>query len=120
MAERGGNGSQRPASGSAYLWRLHRTLALYVVGVLGFLALMTWAERQGLSRHWIGPIFLFVTVMAYAGIGVYGRTTDPEEYYVAGRRIPPKKEHSNTPPKPSMMPISNCTPVRREAIRPTP
>ena len=89
MAERGGNGSQRPASGSAYLWRLHRTLALYVVGVLGFLALMTWAERQGLSRHWIGPIFLFVTVMAYAGIGVYGRTTDPEEYYVAGRRIPP-------------------------------
>ena len=27
-------------------------------GVLGFLALMTWAESQGLSRHWIGPIFL--------------------------------------------------------------
>ena len=27
--------------------------------------------------------------MVYAGIGVYGRTTDPEEYYVAGRRIPP-------------------------------
>ena len=27
-------------------------------GVLGFLALMTWAEHQGLSRHWIGPIFL--------------------------------------------------------------
>ncbi|MFT4240802.1 MAG: VC_2705 family sodium/solute symporter [Acidovorax sp.] len=70
-------------------WRLHRILALYVAGVLGFLALMTWAERQGLSRHWIGPIFLFITVMVYAGIGVYGRTTDPEEYYVAGRRIPP-------------------------------
>lgn len=27
--------------------------------------------------------------MVYAGIGVYGRTTDPEEYYVAGRGIPP-------------------------------
>ncbi|MBY0410837.1 MAG: cation acetate symporter, partial [Burkholderiaceae bacterium] len=73
----------------AYQWRLHRILALYVMGVLGFLAVMTWAEYQGLSRQWIGPIFLFLTVMAYAGIGVYGRTTDPEDYYVAGRRIPP-------------------------------
>lgn len=50
---------------------------------------MTWAERQGLSRHWIGPIFLFVPVMMYAGIGVWGRTGDADEYYVAGRRIPP-------------------------------
>ena len=86
MAER------KPGSAEAdraYLWRLHRILALYVAGVLGFLALMTWAEHQGLSRHWIGPIFLFLTVMVYAGIGVYGRTTDPEDYYVAGRRIPP-------------------------------
>ena len=35
-------------------------------------------------------------------------------------RMPPRKEHSSTPPRPSMMPISNCTPVRRDAIRPTP
>ncbi len=72
-----------------YAWRLHRILALYVVGVLGFLALMAWAEGQGLARHWIGPIFLFLSVMVYAAIGVYGRTTDPDEYYVAGRCIPP-------------------------------
>lgn len=77
------------AAERSYLWRLHRILALYVLGVLGFLALMTWAEQRGLSRHWIGPIFLFLTVMVYAAIGVYGRTTDSEEYYVAGRRIPP-------------------------------
>lgn len=44
-------------------WRLHRIVALYVLGVLGFLALMLWAEGKGLSRHWIGPIFLFFTVM---------------------------------------------------------
>ena len=69
--------------------RPHQFFILYVLGVLGFLALMTWAEHQGLSRHWIGPIFLFLTVMVYAGIGVYGRTSDSDEYYVAGRRIPP-------------------------------
>lgn len=80
MSERGGR---------AYSRRLARILTLYVIGVLGFIGTLAWAEQNGLSRHWIGPIFLFLTVMAYAGIGVYGRTTDPEEYYVAGRRIPP-------------------------------
>jgi len=64
-------------------------LALYIIGLLGFLALMTWAEQRGLSRHWIGPIFLFLPVMVYAAIGVWNRTSDADEYYVAGRRIPP-------------------------------
>lgn len=81
MTERG--------AGRSYMARLNRIVALYIAGLLGFLALMAWAEQNGLSRQWIGPIFLFLTVMAYAAIGVYGRTTDPDEYYVAGRRIPP-------------------------------
>ena len=72
-----------------YQWRLHRLLLLFVVGFLAFLGLMAWAEQAGLSRAWIGPIFLFTTIMLYAGIGIWGRTTDPEEFYVAGRRIPP-------------------------------
>ena len=33
---------------------------------------------------------------------------------------PPRKLQSSTPPSPSRMPISTCTPVRREAMRPTP
>ena len=70
-------------------WRWHRFVGLYTLGVLGFLGLMIWAESLGLARHWIGPIFLFVTVMVYALIGVFGRTGSAEEYYVAGRRIPP-------------------------------
>ena len=77
------------AAGLSYQGRLRRIMTLYVLGLLGFLAAMAWAEQQGLSRQWIGPIFLFCTVMAYAAIGVYGRTTDSLEYYVAGRRIPP-------------------------------
>jgi len=73
----------------SYVGRINRILALYVAGVLCFVGLMAWAEQQGLSRQWIGPIFLFLTVMVYAAIGVYGRTSVPDEYYVAGRRIPP-------------------------------
>ena len=72
----------------AYVWRLHRQLLLFVLGFIAFLALMHWAERAGLSRGWIGPIFLFLSVMVYACIGIYARTTDPEDFYVAGRRIP--------------------------------
>ncbi|MEJ8835962.1 VC_2705 family sodium/solute symporter [Ramlibacter sp. AN1133] len=75
--------------GAAYQRRLHRLLAGYVAGFLLFLVLLAWAERQGLSRFWLGPIFMFSTVMMYAVIGIGSRTTDPEEYYVAGRRIPP-------------------------------
>ncbi|RUP34140.1 MAG: cation acetate symporter, partial [Curvibacter sp.] len=72
-----------------YERRLYRILGLFVLGLLGFLLLMGWAEQQGLSRRWIGPIFLFSSVMVCAGIGIYSRTTDAEDYYVAGRRIPP-------------------------------
>lgn len=74
---------------AAYARRLHRRLAAYVGGFLAFLLLLAWAEQSGLSRFWLGPIFLFSTVMMYAAIGISSRTTDPEEYYVAGRRIPP-------------------------------
>jgi cation/acetate symporter len=72
----------------AYLWRLHRHLALFVLGFVVFLLLMAWAEHEGLSRSLIGPIFLFLSVMMYAVIGIYARTSNPEDFYVAGRRIP--------------------------------
>ncbi|MEY3613040.1 MAG: Cation/acetate symporter ActP [Pseudomonadota bacterium] len=73
---------------SAYRWRLHRNVLIYVGFLLGLIAAMAWAERSGLSRNLIGPIFLFSTVMIYALIGISARTTDEDEYYVAGRRIP--------------------------------
>ncbi len=77
-----------PVAYAAYKLRLHRLVAIYIVGLTLFMALMAWAERSGLSRFWLGPIFLFSSSMLYAGIGIYCRTTDPREYYVAGRGIP--------------------------------
>ncbi|MFI4926543.1 MAG: VC_2705 family sodium/solute symporter [Burkholderiales bacterium] len=72
-----------------YERRLRRFLLWFLFGFLLFLGLLTWAEHEGLSRVWLGPIFIFATVMMYAVIGIRSRTTDPEEYYVARRRIPP-------------------------------
>lgn len=69
-------------------WRAWRLFSLYLILFSAFLLLVAWAESVGMPRRWIGPLFLFVTVAMYAGIGLYTRTTDPEEYYVAGRRVP--------------------------------
>lgn len=71
-----------------YHWRLHRNVLIYIAILITLFGAMAWAERWGLSRNLIGPIFLFTTVMIYAFIGISGRTSDEDEYYVAGRRIP--------------------------------
>lgn len=76
-------------SPAAYARRLHRNFALYVLGLCSVLVLLWGSEGAGLSRYWLGPLFLFASVMMYAAIGIWCRTTDPGEYYVAGRRIPP-------------------------------
>jgi len=73
----------------AYKFTLARILVQYVVGLCVVLGVLAWAEQHGVSRQWMGPFFLFATVMVYAAIGIHGRTTDADEYYVAGRRIPP-------------------------------
>ncbi|CAN7440715.1 VC_2705 family sodium/solute symporter [Pseudorhodoferax sp. LjRoot39] len=69
--------------------RLHRIFGLYVLCLLAFLAAMALAERVGLPRPWIGAIFLFSSLALYAGIGIFCRTSDAREYYVAGRSVPP-------------------------------
>lgn len=67
---------------------LHRLFVRYVVLVLVFLALLATAEWMGMARQWIGAAFLLATLVLYAGIGIVCRTSDSNEYYVAGRRIP--------------------------------
>ncbi len=56
--------------------------------VLYFRDTLAILEQMGLSRQWIGFIFLLATVGLYAGIGIMSRTNDAAEYYVAGRRVP--------------------------------
>ena len=75
-------------SAAAYRWRIHRNVLFYMAILISLMGATAWAEQSGLSRNLIGPIFLFSTVMIYALIGISSRTTDQDEYYVAGRRIP--------------------------------
>jgi cation/acetate symporter len=71
-----------------FVRRLNTVYAWYTLGVFAVIAVLALAEHLGLSREWIGFIFLLITVAVYAGIGIMSRTTDPVEYYVAGRRVP--------------------------------
>lgn len=73
---------------TAYKLRLHHRFAVYVVCLLLFLAALALAERWGLNKTWVSAIFLFATVALYAVIGIFARTSDASQYYVAGRSIP--------------------------------
>ncbi len=68
--------------------QLKKTYSWYVGGFLAFLFALAIAEQMGLSKAWIGYVFLFATVGLYAGIGIMSRTAEVSEYYVAGRRVP--------------------------------
>lgn len=67
---------------------INRVYAWFAGGFLVFVLALALLEQMGLSRQWIGLIFLLATIALYAGIGILSRTTDAAEYYVAGRRIP--------------------------------
>ncbi|WP_374584050.1 sodium:solute symporter family protein [Ideonella dechloratans] len=67
---------------------LHGLYLGYTVCFLLFLLGMGLLERWGVPHQYIGFIFLAAPLVIYAVVGVLGRTTDPSEYYVAGRRVP--------------------------------
>jgi cation/acetate symporter len=79
----------RASEGEAGLGRqLNRVYLGYLAGFAIFMLVLYGLERLGLSREAIGLVFLLATVALYAVIGIISRTTDPAEYYVAGRRVP--------------------------------
>ena len=81
-------GPSSAASTAAFKKGLNKVYTWYTGGFLTFIILLAIAEQMGLSRQWIGMSFLAATVLLYAGIGFITRTTDADEYYVAGRRVP--------------------------------
>ncbi len=81
-------GGNNAAANKAFKSGLNRVYKWYTGGFLIFVVALALLEQMGLSRQWIGFIFLIATIGLYAGIGIMSRTTDAAEYYVAGRRVP--------------------------------
>jgi len=84
----GGGGMFSAGSNAAFKKQLNKVYTWYTGGFFVFIIVLAIAEQMGLSREYIGFIFLFATVLLYAGIGFMSRTSDASEYYVAGRRVP--------------------------------
>jgi len=80
--------SAAPQSQKAFTSQLKKVYGWYTGGFVIFVALLAIAEQMGMSRATMGYVFLAATVLLYAGIGIMSRTTDADEYYVAGRRVP--------------------------------
>lgn len=82
------SGGNTAASNAAFKSGLNKVYKWYTGGFLVFVVVLAILEQMGLSRQWIGLIFLLATIGLYAGIGIMSRTSDAAEYYVAGRRVP--------------------------------
>ena len=68
--------------------QLDRVYRWFTLGFVMYVLLLGGLEHLGMPHSWIGMTFLLSTIALYAGIGIMTRTTDANEYYVAGRRIP--------------------------------
>jgi cation/acetate symporter len=68
---------------------LEKIFGLYTVGFLGVTVLIGIGEALGLfSNQMIGWIFMALSLAIYVVIGVLTRTSNPDQYYVAGRGVP--------------------------------
>ena len=88
MSPSTGGVSASSAANTAFKQQLNKVYGWYTGGFVAFVIVLAIAEQMGLPRNWIGFIFLLATIGLYAGIGIMSRTSDADEYYVAGRRVP--------------------------------
>ena len=88
MSDSSDSSGQVLLSSRQFKGQLHSIYRWYTLGFLLFVAVLAVLEHWGMPRTWIGMTFLLSTIALYAGIGIMSRTTDANEYYVAGRRVP--------------------------------
>ena len=63
-------------------------VGLALVAVLLLTALLWIADLFGFSKNLVNSVFLVISIIGYAIVGLKYRTSQPEQYYVAGRSIP--------------------------------
>ncbi|MCX8087168.1 MAG: cation acetate symporter [Rhodocyclaceae bacterium] len=75
-------------SQKAFYNQLKRYYSFYTGGFIAFIIFVAILEQLGVPAKILGYIFLFATILLYAGIGFMSKTAEVSEYYVAGRRVP--------------------------------
>src|ERR1700752_2394777 len=68
---------------------LDKIFGIYTVAFLVVTVLIGIAEAfLGLTPKWIGWIYMALSLAIYVIIGILTRTSNPDQYYVAGRGVP--------------------------------
>ncbi len=68
---------------------LRKIFTLYTACFLGVTVLLGIAESAfGLSQRWVGWLFMGLSLGIYIVIGIITRTSNADQYYVAGRNVP--------------------------------
>jgi cation/acetate symporter len=68
---------------------LRKVFGLYTIGFIGVTILIGIAEWLfDLPNRWIGWIFMALSMGIYIVIGIVTRTSEADQYYVAGRGVP--------------------------------
>ena len=80
--------AQTQAKSGDFIANLGRIYGMYTGGFFAFVILLGILEQVGVPNRIIGYLFVFFTLLVYAGIGILSRTMQVSEYYVAGRRVP--------------------------------
>jgi cation/acetate symporter len=75
-------------SQAAFTAQLKKYYTFYTGGFIAFVIIVGILEQMGVPNKILGYMFLFATILLYAGIGFMSKTAEVSEYYVAGRRVP--------------------------------
>ena len=73
---------------SQFYANLKKYYSFYTGGFVTFVIIVGILEQLGVPTKVLGYMFLFATILLYAGIGFMSKTAEVAEYYVAGRRVP--------------------------------
>lgn len=79
----------RSGARGGFLETLDRTYLLVLVAAVAIFILLGVLEQFGVPNRWVGSGVVVLTIALYAAIGVMSRTADVDEFYLAGRSVPP-------------------------------
>lgn len=69
--------------------RLAASFGIFTSAFASLVLILIILEQLGLNRDWIYELIMIMPVLFYAGIGMLVRTSNIEDFFISGQRVPP-------------------------------
>jgi cation/acetate symporter len=69
--------------------RLGTSFGIFTSAFASLVLMLVILEQLGLEREWISKLIIGLPVLFYAGIGLLVRTSNVEDFFISGQRVPP-------------------------------